>query len=444
MTCDEPPSVVLKHRRAAFAAAALAILGGCGTVAPSAAPTPRTDPTASLAAPPSFSPSPDPTAADLDRLLAALDATHPEAFHGISRGEFVAALDAYEQQLPDLDDDEAVVGLMRVVAMLSREGRDGHQFALPRPGHEGAILPLTIYEFAEGVYVTDTPSPGEGLIGARITAIDGTAIDEVLAAVEPLVPRDGPATVAAFRPLLLLRTEVLRGLGVIGDGAVEVSAVRPDGSEVTTSLEPMAFDAYVAWAGDFGMLRLPADDRLRYLADPRPLTVTAIDEATVYVRYRNVIPPDVGDARELLASGAVDRLILDLRQNPGGDNTTLGPLLTLVQEFAADHPGGLIVLTDRVTFSAAANLATRIEQTTDATFIGEAMGGGLNFWDDVRWVVLDALPVPMQVGVSTRYWQFAGADDSRLTIDPDIELPVTAADFFAGRDPVLDAALEER
>ncbi len=245
--------------------------------------------------------------------------THPEAFYGISRDEFVAALDEYEQQLPDLDDDQAVVGLMRVVAMLSREGRDGHQFALPRPGHEGAVLPLRIYEFAEGVYVTD--------------------------------------------------------------------------------------------------------------------------EATVYVRYRNVVRLDITDARELLGAAAVDRLILDLRQNPGGDNNAFGPLLSLVQDFAADHRGGLMVVTDRVTFSAVANLATRIEQSTDATFIGEAMGGGLNFWNDVRWIALDALPVPMRVGVSTRYWQFATADDPRLTIAPDVEVPVAAADFFGGIDPALDAAM---
>jgi hypothetical protein len=94
-----------------------------------------------------------------------------------------------------------------------------------------------------------------------------------------------------------------------------------------------------------------------------------------------------------------------------------------------------------VTFSAAANLATEIERSTDAMFIGEPMGGGLNFWDDVRWVQLDALPVPMRVGISTRYWQFAAPDDPRLTIEPDESLPVTAADFFAGRDPALDAAL---
>src|SRR5215210_7825502 len=102
-----------------------------------------------------------------------------------------------------------------------------------------------------------------------------------------------------------------------------------------------------------------------------------------------------------------------------GWSSTFGSLLELVRDFAADHPGQTWVLIDRVTFSAAANLATEIEQRTDAVFIGEPMGGGLNFWDDVTWVRLDHLPVPMQVGISTRYWQFAEPDDARLTIEPD-------------------------
>jgi hypothetical protein len=51
----------------------------------------------------------------------------------------------------------------------------------------------------------------------------------------------------------------------------------------------------------------------------------------------------------------------------------------------------------------ASNLSTEIEQSTDAVFVGEPMAGGMNFWDDVNFVRLDSLPVPMQVGVSTRY-----------------------------------------
>jgi C-terminal processing protease CtpA/Prc len=135
--------------------------------------------------------------------------------------------------------------------------------------------------------------------------------------------------------------------------------------------------------------------------------------------------------------------VLDLRQNPGGDNTTYGPLLELAQDFAEAHPGELRVLIDRVTFSAASNLSTEVEQSTDAVFIGEPMAGGLNFWDDVNFVRLDSLPVPMQVGVSTRYWEFAEPDDPRLTIEPDVLIPASAEDFLVGGDPVLEAALAD-
>jgi hypothetical protein len=70
------------------------------------------------------------------------------------------------------------------------------------------------------------------------------------------------------------------------------------------------------------------------------------------------------------------------------------------------------------------------------------MGGGLNFWNDVGWVELSSLPVPMRVAISTRWWEFADADDPRLTIEPDLPTPVTAADHFSGRDPALEAARE--
>jgi hypothetical protein len=425
---------------APFALLLLLVAPGCTSATPT-----ETERQTDAPAPPSPSvssgtPKPDPVAEDLEGLLAVLDRTHPNAWHGIERDDFVAAIEAYRVALPGSTPEEAVVELMRVTSLLSREGRDGHQFALPQRGSEGPALPLTVYEFAEGVTITAAAAPYEGLAGARITAIAGAPIADVLAAIEPLVPRDGPVTVPAFRPIFLPRTEVLRGLGIIGDGPVELTLDR-DGAEVVESVEPIPFDDYRAWLGDRGMQQLPASDRVLYLADPEPLTIQSLGEGVLYVRYRSVQAPSVDEAHDLIEAGSIRRLVLDLRQNPGGDNTTYGPLLELVRDFAAAHPGELRVLIDRVTFSAAANLSTEIEQRTDAVFIGEPMGGGLNFWDDVTFVRLDALPVPMQVGVSTRYWEFAEPDDPRLTIEPDVTIPATSADFLAGNDPVLEAAL---
>lgn len=424
----------------AAVAVLLLVLAGCAASGPSAT-------TAGAEGSPMPSPPPQPSdldgvARDLEQLVSSLDSTHPDAWHGIAREDFVAALDEYEAALPEYTPEEATVELMRIVALLSREGRDGHQFAIPQPGSEGPALPITVYEFDEGVVITAAAAPHQGLVGGTITAIGETPIADVLAAIEPLVPRDGPATVPAFRPIFLPRTEVLRGLGIIGDGPVAL-AIDHHGLDLVESVEPIGFEAYQEFLGDRAMHQLPPSDRSRYLSDPEPLTVEHMDDGVLYIRYRNVVPPSLSDARELVEGGSVSRLVLDLRQNPGGDNTTYGPLLELVQDFAAGHPGELRVLIDRVTFSAASNLATEIEQSTDAAFIGEPMAGGLNFWDDVNFVQLDSLPIPMQVGVSTRYWEFAEPDDPRLTIDPDVAVPASFEDFLSGGDPALEAALAD-
>lgn len=431
--------------RAALVAlvALLAACGGPSTSSPIIAP-----PTAPASPPPSASDPAEPSASaapsaadDLATLLENLERSHPEPFHGVGREEFVAALNAYEASLPGLTPDQAVVEFMRVWAMLSREGRDGHQFALP--SEDGPVLPVRVYEFAEGLFVTAALPPHDALAGARITAIGGTPIDQVLAAVEPLVPRDGPATVPSFRPILLLRTEVLRGLGIIGEGLVSIDLELPDGSATTAVLDPVPLAAYTEWAGPFGMHQLPQDERVRYLADAEPFSATMLEGGTLYLRYRSIRPIGTDEVRDLLEGGVVERVIVDVRQNPGGDNSTYLILRDLLVEFADANPGATTVLTDRVTFSAASNFATEMERRTDARIVGEAMGGGLNFWDDVRWLELPNLPVPMRAAISVRHWIFADPDDPRLTIDPDVPVAVTAADYFAGRDPALEAALAD-
>jgi hypothetical protein len=412
----------------------LVVLAACGG-------NPAATPGASSSA---ISPTPVDTsaaAAALDHLLERLEAIHPEPFHGVDRDAFVAELDALKARLPELAPEEAMVELMRVVALLSAAGRDGHQFALPLAEDAGPVLPLRVWEFDDGLFVTAAVPPYEDLVGARITELAGRPIEEVLDTLEPLVPRDGPATVRSFRPVFLLRTDVLRGLGLIGPEATVELTLEGEGGERTVELEPLGFEAYVEWAGPFGMFRLPSVD------DDDIVSVTELtDQRTLLIRYSQVqrIPVEVlAEVRERAGAADVERVVLDLRGNPGGDNHSYPALLSALQDEAVDVPGRLFVLTDRTTFSAASNLASEIERTTDATFVGEAMGGGINFWNDVTWVTLADWPVPMQVGVSTRYWEMGVPDDPRLTIEPDVVVPSRSADHFAGRDPVLEAALAE-
>ena len=97
-------------------------------------------------------------------------------------------------------------------------------------------------------------------------------------------------------------------------------------------------------------------------------------------------------------------------------------------------------MTSHSTFSAAANLATELDVRTSALFVGEPMGGGLNFYGDGTFVILRSLPLPLVVPVPRIHWQKAPGDE-RLTIEPDIPAPITARDYFSGRDAALDGIL---
>ena len=43
--------------------------------------------------------------------------------------------------------------------------------------------------------------------------------------------------------------------------------------------------------------------------------------------------------------------------------------------------------------------------------------------------------------MAARYWERSTPDDPRITIEPEIRAELTADDYFAGRDPVLEAIL---
>jgi hypothetical protein len=377
-------------------------------------------------------------------MLTSLETIHPEPFHGIARDEFVAHLEHIRAELDNWSPEQTMVELMRLWASLSQEGRDGHQLALPLQGHEGPMLPFRVFEFSEGLYVTDALDPN--LTGSRIVGLAGRPIEEILNLLEPLVPRDSPATVPLFRPIYFLRADVLQGLDLIeNDTEVTLTISRPgsDANPTDVTIETVPFDRHETFGGVFGNIHLPSRAGFRYLIPlGTELSSEILETGTLYAQLDEVQVPSQSSV-ELLASQledpAVEKVAFDLRHNPGGNNSTYSDLLELLQQIELP----LYVMIDRGTFSAASNLATEIEQSTDALFAGEEMGGGLNFWNDVSFVPLRNLPIPMRVAVSTRYWEKSYPDDPRLTITPDLPVSYTAADYFAGLDRALEVVLSD-
>jgi hypothetical protein len=440
-------------------------LGGCGSTAvplvaeqtptatasgASGLPEPSTipPPSSSTSATPSRAPSFDRVTgwrADIDALLAARESIHPDPWRGMARADWVATADAVKARIPGLTDDQALVELVRLAAMPSWAGRDGHTGIFPFvPGSGTHEYPVRWWRFGDGLVITAARAPYEELVGSRITAIGGHPIDAVLALVEPLAPRDNPSNLLAYGPLYLRVSELLAGLGVISAaGPAVFSVVDRDGKNRVVSIEPITAEDDVAWnSGE--PHRLPPTDATWLRDQAKPLWWTYLAESqTLFVQYNAVEGGVTSIEDEILARAKrddVSRVVVDLRHNGGGDNTTIGHLEDVLRDPAINRPGRLVVLIGRITFSAAANFATDLEQSSAATFAGEAMGGSPNLYGDAREV---SLPYGGQsVYVASRYWQRSTADDQRITIVPEIAAELSSDDYFSGRDPVLQAVFD--
>ncbi len=138
-------------------------------------------------------------------------------------------------------------------------------------------------------------------------------------------------------------------------------------------------------------------------------------------------------------SAGAERVVLDLRQNGGGNGSFNKQILLPLIKSRYDVPGRLYGLTGRRTFSAAQRLVTELQKYSSAVFVGEPSASKGNHYGDSYHIVLPNSRVTVRV--ATLWHQYLDSRDRRNMIEPAIPASIALADYAAGRDQVLDAAV---
>ena len=393
--------------------------------------------------------------ADLEFARDEIPRRHVEPWHTMDQAAYQAAFESLVTDAGRLDEHQVVVRLAEIVAGLG----DGHsRLTLPMDpaagffsGHTGTAmprialfrhLPLRMVRTVDGYVVTEAGAALAGLLGQRVTGIDGHDIAAVEAALSPVVSRDNAHQLHDLLPWFMVVPEVLQARGIAP--STERTLWRfeeANGRSHTVTLAPVERGATVDWR------RLPPADwpTARPAEAPPGLWFSDIEAPrAVYVRIAEVAGSSqrsfAGFADDLQAHlGRTDRrrLILDLRGNPGGDNS-LNPVLVraLIRTPWVSEPGALLVLIDGGTFSAAMNLVEDLEHWLPAVFVGSGTGARPNSHGDARKLELPRSGLTLRL--STLYWQ-NHPRDLREAIEPLVPASVTAADLRGGRDPVARA-----
>lgn len=385
--------------------------------------------------------------ADLAWLAAEAARVHAGPSRPAQSPAFRDAVHRLAERVPSRTDEELVVEIQRLMAMLG----DGHSvgYLLPTARAPLSMLPVDLYWFADGVYVVGGVGDGARHIGSRVLALEGQEVEAVLRRLESYISRDNAMGIRTFGPFYLTVPAFLRAVGVTGAGG-----------RVTLTLRDRRGRTF-----DVGMAAGPLRRPWRKLAPPSeaprppPLYLTRLDApfwlrgmpelGAVYVQFNQVAnAPGESLARfaeRMRDSAAASRalsLIVDVRRNNGGNNMLLQPLIDeLVRFERGDRGRRVFVLTSRTTFSAAQNFINRLEQAADPIFAGEPSMSSPNFTGEDNEVVLPFSGV--RVSISNRHWQDSDPADQRAWIEPQLPVALTAAAYFANADPVLDAVLQE-
>lgn len=386
---------------------------------------------------------------DLRFMAREMERLHANLYHSVSRETFAAAVAALDAKLPGLQRHEVIVELMRLVAMVG----DGHTNVSPLKDKAFGLpsLPLKLYLFDDGLYVRAARPDFAELLGARVEAIGGVPVAEALRRVGEISPRDNAITPTMYAPILLGIPAIDHALKLGPTPYAAVLTLSRGKRRWTVTVPATQVDPN--WPPDTDVSLVTPDRWVDARTAPQPIWLQAPldyhrlielpEHRALYVQLNMVTGikgQSLGDfgerIRERAAATNPRAIILDVRLNRGGNQDLRFPFIADLIK-AEDADTRLYVLSWRGAFSATQPILDDLALFTEAVLIGEPASSRPNGYGDSYRIVLPNSG--LTVRTSIKYHQRDNRERPWTPID--VAAPYRFADYVAGRDPALAAAL---
>ena len=379
---------------------------------------------------------------DLDVLYQSLVQYHPDLFANTPETDFLARKAEIETRLATESDVDFVLELQSLAAL----AKDSHtQASLNAVADQVRFYPMVLTWYDGHWYLTTAEDRHADLLGSEVTAVNGRSMEAVLETFSTLLSADNPVKLRRQYRQSCNVADLYEYLGLVPEGgALELTLA--DGQSL--AVEPVD-------AASLGSIPL---SRLSDQISTQPATAATeafywsapLNEDTYYIQY-NTCQEDPELPMETFATqvqadldaGDYSRALLDLRNNGGGSDGVIWPLLAVLRQ-EMDTGTELAGLIGETTFSSAIINAVELQEM-GAVLVGEPASGSVDHFGSVGTFALPNSGV--RIGVSTKYIDLGtllDADAGRgvESLMPDVTVPQTLSDTLAGRDTAVDWLLE--
>ncbi len=389
---------------------------------------------------------------DLRFLQQAVHSDYSNLFYNISAQDWDKAVDNFYQQIPAMDKYEIVAGFVKLVASFHvGHTRINIGELLHNPGElQLHSYPYQLYEFNDGVYIQRTDKKYEEAVGGKVLKIGNMKIDDAIEAISPLVQYENEQGLQGNSMFYLTISEFLKTQGIAGSKDEVSITYLKNGKEETTVFSAGSYNILNSMTGletlpGWTEARKP-DELPLWQKDPSSFRYMEYlpDTKTLYVRHSVVYDDSdktiklfFSNMTDFINSNDVEKLILDLRMNGGGNNYLNKPVITsIIKSEKINQKGKFYCIIGRRTFSAAQNLVNELENYTEVIFVGEPTSENVNFYGDTK---NERLPNSMlQARLSWLWWQNKDPRDKRTATFPALAVDMSFSDYYNNIDPVIE------
>jgi len=406
-------------------------------------------------------PTPDQIREGVEIVLNTIKERHPNPYRHFSEAQWNKKANEIIGRADRLNENEYLVELISLVGMAA----DVHTSAFP----SGNILlqdsySLRPWKFSDGVFIRAASKNYRHLIGTKVIALNGVPIKKAWDIIMNKFPKENESMTTNWAANYMQFPAILNVLGLgESDTGGSWTFLMPNGKNETIFLKADEHIGYSSVTNTSRAIEAPegwiqGHDNL----SETPLWLKNIKDNYWYdiinekkavffqmniPRYNNQKPWDKfldEMFKTIDESNDIDRLIIDLRHHKGGwDYMAKALVRKILRSLKIDRPGGLYIITNRVTQSSGLAFIGWMEMATYPIIVGEPAGAHPllknGAWGNHRAFELPGTTITFRV--STHNENMTDAIDDRHIVAPDIPVDMTYADYESGKDLALEAAL---
>jgi uncharacterized protein (TIGR03437 family) len=371
---------------------------------------------------------------DVDYLARELTRRHPNPFTIAPRAEFDRIVAAVRADIPALSDRALQVRIAEIAACV----RDGHT-NLPLWNLPAASI--AVRWFDDGLWVIGAPRDHPEWLGTRVVSVGGMPIEDAHRSLKRVISFDNEHGTLVWSEIYFARPDIWHALGVTPSPAeLPLGLERPAGGRMEAVAlfgQPVTHNAVTAAGGFVPLWQMNSGSNYWY--------ATVLSARTLYVAYNRCAEsasyPVARFADEVFAtfdSNPIDRLVVDVRNNPGGSSTTFDPFFERLSRRRNRFTSGtgLFSIIGRDTASSGMDAALKLRHNHGAITLGQPTSGKPDSFGNFETFKLPNSG--LEVRVSTKWFDQPGSGDAVL---PDQRVGFAARDYFTRHDPFLAAVM---